>query len=104
MTRCPEQGWLYALKYVALVNNWMVNEKLGWETLYFKQYGTTLDISAIMAYQFYQPIYYLDLEESFPDSKEKSCYLLGMTENVGDQLIYWILTYNKQSVIARSVL
>jgi hypothetical protein len=96
MTGCPEQGWLYALKYVALINNWTANEKLGWETPYMKRYGTTPDISALLSFRFFQQVYYLDVEEMFPDSKEKPRYILGLAENVGDLLTYWVLTEDTQ--------
>ena len=100
MTGCPEQGWLFALKYVALVNNWTANEQLGWETPYFKWYGVTPDISALLAFRFFQKVYYLDSEESFPNSKEDARYIMGIAENVGDALTYWILTEDTQQIVA----
>lgn len=104
MTGCPEPGWLCALKYIALVNNWIADERLGWETPYFKRYGTTLYILALLAFHFFQKIYYLDAEKYFPNSKEVARYIMGVAENVRDALTYWILTEQTQRIVARRIL
>ncbi len=42
------------------------------------------------AFRFWEPVYYLD-PEPFPHSKEKKGYWVGMAENIGDALTYWII-------------
>jgi hypothetical protein len=64
----------------------------------------TPDISALLSFHFYEPIYYLDIEEQTPYSKEKAGYWLGVAHNVGDALTYHILTDDTQLVIQRSVI
>jgi hypothetical protein len=63
----------------------------------------TPDISALLSFHFYEPVYYLDIEEPTPYSKEKAAYWLGVAHNVGDALTYHILTDDTQQVIQRSV-
>ena len=60
-----------------------------------------LDISIILQYSFYQSIYYSE-KATFPTTNEKYGHWLGVAENMGDTLTYWILT-DKNIVIARSL-
>ena len=49
-------------------------------------------------------MYYLDAEIPFPNSKEKAGRFVGIAENVGDALTFWVLTEDTGQLIARSVL
>jgi hypothetical protein len=79
------------------------DETLGWKSPHEKQHGYTPDISALLAFRFFEKIYYLDAEVSYPNSNEKAGYWLGVADNVGDCLTYYILTDDKHQVLARSV-
>jgi hypothetical protein len=70
-----------------------------------KQYrtGVTPDISPWLQFTFWQPILFLDNENSWPSSKERSGYWLGEAENIGDFLTYWIFDDQSKQVLARSV-
>ena len=57
-----------------------------------------------MQFSFYEKLYLLDTEVRFPESKEKAGSFVGITENVGDALTYWVLTEDTEKVIARSVI
>ena len=105
LDRCnaPEKVWFYASMYVAQVHNICADESLGWEVPMTKRHGTTVDISPYLIFQFYQKVYFLDGEASFPSSKERAGYWLGVCENVGDLLTFWILTDDTEVVLARSV-
>jgi hypothetical protein len=70
-TGAPDWLWLFALAYMALVNNWTADETLGWKTPHEKRHGYTPDISALLAFRFFEKIYYLDAEVSYPNSNEK---------------------------------
>jgi hypothetical protein len=52
-TGAPPWLWLFALAYMALVNNWTANETLGWITPHEKRHGYTPDISALLAFRFF---------------------------------------------------
>ena len=65
--------------------------------------GVTPDISPWLQFTFWQPVLYLDSEESWPSSKERSAYWLGVAENIGDFLTFWIMDAQSKQVLARSV-
>ena len=97
----PEYLWYMCMLYVTYLLNRVAVETLGWRTPIEKCFGETPDISALMQFEFYEPIFYFD-QESFPNSCEKEGYFLGIAENKGDALTYWILT-EQNTVLARSV-
>ena len=90
--------WFYAMSYVTMVLNYSALESLNWITPYQACFGTTPDISALLQFYFYQPIYYAQ-ENSFPNVKEQFGHWLGVAENKGDALTYYILTENKQILV-----
>src|SRR6056300_871066 len=45
MSGAPMGLWLYAMKYVVMINNWTSHESLGWKTPYEKRHGVPPDIS-----------------------------------------------------------
>ena len=64
--------------------------------------GETPDISALLQFSFYQPVFYYE-KESFPTSKEHLGWWVGVAESQGDALTYHFLTIENE-VITRSVL
>ena len=102
-TGAPSMLWAYAAKYLAQIHNLTADETLDWITPFQKRRGHTPDISAYLQFQFYERVFYLDCSESFPSTKEKAGYWLGVAENVGDALTYHILTDDTEQVIERSV-
>lgn len=87
-TNCPKEGALDALEYLADVHNILADERLGWITPHAKRTGETPDISAFLYYRFRQPIYYLDVNQAFPKSKERPGYWINVSKNVGDALTF----------------
>jgi hypothetical protein len=103
-TGAPDFVWIWAYQYLALINHWTAGRTLRWKCPYTKRHGVTPDISALLSFHFYEPVYYLDVEEPAPLSKEKAGHWLGVAQNVGDALTYHILTDDTQQVIQRSVI
>jgi hypothetical protein len=68
------------------------------------RHGGLQDISAFLEYRFYEPVLYLDSDETFPSSKEKPGWWVGVANNVGDAMTFKILTEDSHKVIHRSVL
>jgi hypothetical protein len=85
-TGTPDFVAVYALMYLALVNNWITDPGLGWKTPFQKRHGITPDISALLAFHFYELIYYLDVEAPFPTSKVK---WHSPPKRRTNQTIYW---------------
>jgi hypothetical protein len=64
--------------------------------------GDTPDISEYMAFQWYQPVWYLD-GASFPNDKKKLASWLGVSYRVGQAMCFWILTDNVNVISRTSV-
>jgi hypothetical protein len=102
-TGAPENCWLLACEYIADVHNVCADESLGFRIPKEVRHGGMQDISAFLEYRFYEPVLYLDTDESFPSSKEKPGWWVGVANNVGDALTFKILTEDTHKVIHRSV-
>ena len=92
---------LCLLYSVYLLNHTAV-ESLSWRTPIEACFGDTPDISPLLQFTFYEPVYFLDQDTRFPETGERLGRFVGITENHGDALTYWILTPDNQ-LLARSV-
>ena len=80
-------------------------ESLKWRTPLEKLTGITPDISAILCYHFYEPVYYKRIDAGFPsESMERLGYWVGVSANVGHAMMYKVLTADTRKIIHRSVL
>ena len=102
-TKAPDYLWYQCLQYASTLLNHTVTRSLDWKTPLEVAFGLTPDISALLQYTFYEPIYYYDAEVSFPHSRELPGRFLGIAENVGDALTFQVLT-DENRVICRSVM
>ena len=102
-TGAPEDLWFLAQQYIADVHYVSAHPLLNWLTPAHVVGGDTPDISHILMFYFYQPVWYLDPTTSFPESKEKKGRFVGFAPNVGDILTFKILTDDTRHVIYRSV-
>jgi len=65
--------------------------------------GSTPDISPMLQFHFWEPVYYAIEDASFPsDSNEKFGHFVGIAETVGDALTFKVLTDDTQKIIYRS--
>jgi hypothetical protein len=103
-TGAPDPAWFHAAKYLCETHSMLSNKNLP-DSMTPRQFrtGVTTDISPWLQFQFYQAILHLDNETSWPSSKERSGYWLGISENIGDVLTYWILDDQAKQVLSRSV-
>ena len=105
---CPACCWLLCLQYICVVLNHLASPTLQGICPVQALEGTTPDISFLLHFSFYEPIYYrLDSSEpdlNFPSSSnEKKGYWVGFADNQGDSLTWRILTEDTQKIIIRSV-
>jgi hypothetical protein len=103
-TGAPDAAWFHCAKYLCEIHSILSNKNLpnGMTPKQFRT-GVTTDISPWLQFQFWQAILYLDNESSWPSSKERAGYWLGVSENIGDFLTYWILDDQTKQVLSRSV-
>ena len=105
---CPACCWLLCLQYICVVLNHLASPTLQGICPVQALEGTTPDISFMLHFSFYVPVYYrIDSSEpdlNFPSSSnEKKGYWVGFADNQGDSLTWRILTDDTQKIIIRSV-
>ena len=104
---CPACCWLLCLQYICVVLNHLASPTL--QCIYPVQalQGTTPDVSFMLHFSFYEPVYYrIDSSEpdlNFPSSSnEKEGYWVGCANNQGDSFTWRILTEDNQKIIIHS--
>ena len=53
--------------------------------------GTTPDISSLIDFDFYQPVWYYDQLAEFPEPKGHAARWLGEAYDIGQAMCYWII-------------
>ena len=104
---CPACCWLLCLQYICVVLNHLASPTLQGICPVQVLEGTTPDISFLVHFSFYEPIYYrIDSSEpdlNFPSSSnEKKGYWVGFADNQGDSPTWRNLTEDTQKIIIRS--
>ena len=65
--------------------------------------GITPDISILLLFTFYQPVFYATYDQKFPsESEERAGYWVGFGEHCGDAMTHKLLDHATQKVIYRS--
>ncbi len=101
-TGTPPNLWLQCLQYVCFLLNNVAFESLKWKTPLFSLTGQRNDISMLLCFIWYQPVYYKVYEGSFPDTKEARGRFVGISEHVGHSMTFKILTDDTRKIIHRS--
>ena len=101
---CTACCWLLCLQYICVVLNHLASPTLQGICPVQALEGTTPDISFLLHFSFYEPVYYrIDSSEpdlNFPSSSnEKKGYWGGFADNQGDSLTWRILTEDTQKII-----
>ena len=104
---CPACCWLLCLQFICVVLNHLASPTLQGICPVQALQGTTPDVSFMLHFSFYEPVYYrIDSSEpdlNFPSSSyEKKSYWVGFGNNQGDSLTWRILTEDTQKIIIRS--
>ena len=88
-TGAPAYCWLLTLQYVCYILNHISAGSLGGQVPLQVLYGVTPDISIMLLYTFYQPIFYATHDQHFPsESEERAGYWVGFAEHCGDSLTH----------------
>ena len=102
-TGSPAHTWFLAMQYVCFIQNHLAHKTLSYRTPLEKLTGITPDISPLLRFRWYEPVYYPTDDASFPsDPVEQRGRFVGIAENVGHAMTFKILTDDTQRVIARS--
>jgi hypothetical protein len=101
-TGTPARFWLLCLFYVIYLLNHMSSDALGGITPIKEATGVKGDISPLLKFHWWEPVFY-HAEGPYPsNSREKSGTWCGIAEDKGDIRTYLVLTDDTQEVIARS--
>ena len=95
----PANHWLLCLIYV----NHIACTALDGKIPLFALTGITPDISIILLFTFYQPMFYATYDQNFPsESEERAGDWVGFGEHCGDAMTHKILDHDTQKIIYRS--
>lgn len=109
-TGSPPTLWLLCVKHVVYILNRLSTESLQWKTPLEAATGQQPDISAILAFHWYEPVYYKHYKSnsaktSYPsESQERLGRLVGIAEHQGDCLTFLVLDSVTSTVVTRSEL
>ena len=103
-TGASADTWFLCMSYVCFVLNHTACKAINWQIPMKVLTGSTPDISPILRFSFYQPVYYAVNEPSFPsDSREARGRFVGIAEHVGHAMTFRVLTDDTNKVIDRSL-
>jgi hypothetical protein len=101
----PPTYWLLCLEYVVYLINRLSVQSLHWKTPFEVFTGQKPDISALMAFYWFQPVYYLHPDKKFPSkSSEKSGRMVGIATHKGDIMTFLVMDDVTKLVLPRSEL
>ena len=93
----------YAFIYVCYLLNHIACSALDGKIPLLALTGITPDISIILHFTFYQPVFYASYDQHFPsESEERSGKWVGFGEHCGDAMTHKILDHDTQKIIYRS--
>ncbi len=102
-TGAPANCWLLCIMYVCYLLNHIACSALNGSIPLLVLSGITPDISILLLYTFYQPVYYATHNQSFPSqSEERAAYWVGFGEHCGDAMTHKLLDKESQKIIYRS--
>ena len=95
--------WLLALIYVCFILNHTGVGSLHWRTSIEKLTGSTPDISSLLCFHFWEPVYYRDNDNDFLlESTEKLGHFVDISEHVSHTHTLKLLTDDTKKIINRS--
>ena len=101
-TGAPAYTWLLAITYVCFVLNFTYNAVIDNVPMNLAT-GSTEDISPLLRFRYWQPVYYMNDDSDFPsDSTEERGRFVGISESVGHYMTFKILTDKSTKIIHRS--
>ena len=102
-TGVPADCWLLCMIHASYILNHLSCEALAGNVPLGMLYGVSPDISIILLYTFYQPVFYATHNQSYPSvSEERAARWVGFGEHVGDALTYKLLDDDTKKILYRS--
>jgi len=91
--KVPKRLWDFCAKCSTDIRNKTAGNRYALEgrTPYEVVHGHTPDISSLVAFTFYEPVWYYDPVAEYPKPKRKLARWLGEANNIGQAMCYWVL-------------
>ncbi len=103
-TGAPSSFWFLAMTHACFILNHTVNASIGYTVPMAMLTGVTQDISPLLQFKWYEPVYYREEETAFPsESKESFGWFVGITDNAGHASTFMILSKDANKILYRSV-
>ena len=96
----PPNAWGFAYLHAFCCIPCMYSSKLQHTPCEYS--GSNIPDFSALQFESYEPLFYLRPESAFPNSSKACGHFLGIAENIGHCMTYWILTKSK-TIIARSI-
>ena len=77
----PSKTCFLCLLYLVYLLNHTAVETLAWRTPITSCFGYTPDLSPLLQFTFYEPVYFLNHGACFPETGERSGQFVGIAEN-----------------------
>ena len=101
----PANYWLLCLIYVCYILNHIACGGLNGSIPLLVLYGITPDISIMLLYTFYQPVFYATHDQHFlSESEERAAFWVGFGEHCEDAMTHRLLDKITQKIIYRSAI
>jgi hypothetical protein len=97
MTNTPSNYWPLCVEYIVMVKNHMARAVLGDRTTLEKHTGQTPDVSKLLQFRWWEPVYFLNAE-----GVEEFGRWAGVAEHVGDELTYVVVATGTGNAVFRS--
>ena len=95
--------WLLCMIHASYILNHLSCDALGGNVPLGMLYGVSPDISILLLYTFYQPVFYASHNQSYPSSsEERAARWVGFGEHVGDALTHKLLDDDTKKILYRS--
>ena len=99
----PADCWLLCMIHASYILNHLSCEALAGNVPLGMLYGVSPDISILLLYTFYQPVFYATHNQSYPSaSEERAARWVGFGEHVGDALTHKLLDDDTKKILYRS--
>ena len=99
----PANCWLLCHIYVCYILNHISCTVLHGKIPLFALTGLTPDISIILLFTFYKPVFYATYDQNFPsESEERAGYWVGFGKQCGDAMTHKLLDHETKKIIYRS--
>ena len=96
----PANCWLLCIISVCCLLNHIAYAALDGKIPRFALTGIIPDISIILFFTFYQPVFYAKHDQHFPSkSEERAVYWVGFVEDCGHAMTHKLLDHESQKII-----